>query len=620
LFLINECKASHFLYHFTRLKTSSNMDILCYFVTFTTIFGRISLTKIFHLYTLTFMATIQKKTSRGHTYWQIVESRRVQGKPRPIVLMHLGTAERLLSRLQEGSKKPIKAKIMHFGALAALWNMADELKVIETIDRWVGKRDQGLSCGQYMLLAAMNRAVAASSKASFYQWYRKTVLYRLIPTSQSSLSSQRFWDHMSYLDEDTISKIEEDLTSRLIEHFKVDLRTLLFDATNFDTFIDTQNTSLLPQRGHAKSKRGDLRIIGLALLVSIDFHVPLLSHLYPGNQNDAAMFSNVTESLVSRYRQFAEHCDHITIVFDGGNTSKDNIEEIDKSQYHYVTSLTITHHKDLLEVPLSRFEAFSETRLEGTTAYRTTKEIWGKTRTVVVTRSQRLLCGQLAGIKAALKKKRSVLHQLRRKLHRSQQPKARGKGYTRESLQKHLKSITSGQYISEILHAEITETGGYLDFIFSTDFNAFEKLKRTRLGKRILCTDNDDWSTEQIILASRAQYIVEDAFKQMKNPHWVSFSPAFHWTDQKLRVHAFYCVLALMLSALLQRKAAKANIRLSIPALYEQLSDIEEIINLYPPESKSKRGRLRAEYILSERTPLQDKLCKAFDVYKLANN
>ena len=106
----------------------------------------------------------------------------------------------------------------------------------------------------------------------------------------------------------------------------------------------------------------------------------------------------------------------------------------------------------------------------------------------------------------------------------------------------------------------------------------------------------------------------------MKDPHWVSFSPAFHWTDQKLRVHAFYCVLALMLSALLQRKAAQENIQLTIPALYEQLSDIEEIINLYPPEGKSKQGRLRAEYILSERTPIQERLCKIFDVHKLAHD
>jgi len=571
------------------------------------------------LYTLISMATIQKKPSRGHTYWQIVESRRINGKPRPVVLMHLGTAEGLLRRLQEGGQKPVKVQILHFGALAALWNMANELDVIGTIDRRVGKRDQGLSCGQYMLLAALNRAVAASSKASFYHWYRKTVLYRLVPASKSSLSSQRFWDHMAYLDEATISKIEEDFTSKLVEHFKVDLKTLLFDATNFDTFIDTQSKPILPQRGHAKSKRADLRIIGLALLVSTDFHVPLLSHLYPGNQNDAAMFSSITESLVARYRQFAKECQDITVVFDGGNTSKDNMEEMDGSPYHFVTSLTITHHKDLLDVPLAHFEAFSEPRLEGTTAYRTTKQIWGKTRTVVVTRSEKLLCGQIAGIKAALKKKRSALHQLRKKLHRSQQPDARGKGYTRESLQKHLDSITSGQYISEILHAEISESGGRLDFMFSTDSNAFEKLKRTRLGKRILCTDNDDWTTEQIILASRAQHHVEAAFKQMKNPHWVSFSPAFHWTDQKLRAHAFYCVLALTLSSLLQRRAAQANIKLTIPALYAQLSEIEEVVNLHPSDNQPKRGRLRAQYVLSERTPLQEKLCKIFDIYKAAH-
>ena len=81
-----------------------------------------------------------------------------------------------------------------------------------------------------------------------------------------------------------------------------------------------------------------------------------------------------------------------------------------------------------------------------------------------------------------------------------------------------------------------------------------------------------------------------------------------------------YCVLALMLSSLLQRKAAQAKICLTIPALYEQLSDIEEIINLYSPEGESNRGRLRAEYILSERTPFQEKLCKIFGIYNLAHS
>ena len=105
----------------------------------------------------------------------------------------------------------------------------------------------------------------------------------------------------------------------------------------------------------------------------------------------------------------------------------------------------------------------------------------------------------------------------------------------------------------------------------------------------------------------------------MKDPHWVSFSPVFHWTDQKLRVHAFYCILALMLSSLLQRNAAHAGIQLTIPALYEQLWEVKEIVTLHPPESKSGRGRLRAEYLLSECSPLQDKLCKIFDIYKMAH-
>lgn len=566
------------------------------------------------------MATIQKKISRGRTYWQIVHSRRVNGKPRPIVLMHLGTASGLLQRLQGRVGKPLKARVFQFGAIAALWNLAEELEFVDTIDHCVGKRQQGISCGQYILLAALNRCVAASSKASLYKWYCKTVLHRLLPTSKRSLASQRFWDHMEYLDQEKIAKIEEQFTRRLIMHFKVDLRTLLLDATNFDTFINTQTFSELAKRGHAKSKRKDLRILGVALLVSADFHIPLLSHAYPGNYNDPTMFGNITESLVARYRLFSEACEDITLVFDGGNTSSDNMDEVEASDYHFITSLTLTHHKDLLDIPLRRFESFDHERLKGTTAYRTTKEIWGEDRAVVITRSEKLFKGQVAGITAALRKKRAALHNLRAKVRRSQRPGARGKGYTRESLQKRLDTINSGQYISDILKTKIGRSKRRLDFTFWTDIQAFHELQRERLGKRILCTDQSSWTTEEIILGSRAQYHVEDAFKQMKDPHWVSFSPSFHWTDQKLRVHIFYCVQALTLTSLLRREAAKANIQLSTNALLEQLSDITEILNLYPSQDDSRRGRPRAEYTLSERSPLQLNLCRIFDIDKHAHD
>ena len=169
------------------------------------------------LYTLITLATLQKKVSRGRTYWQIVESRRVNGKPRPIVLEHLGSAQKLLQRLRDSPTRPAKAKVIQFGALAALWQIAQELDVVGLIDAQVPKRDQGLSCGQYLLLAALNRCVAASSKASLYQWYRRTVLNRLLPTAQRSLASQRFWDHMNMLDSAAIGAIEQQLAQRVID-------------------------------------------------------------------------------------------------------------------------------------------------------------------------------------------------------------------------------------------------------------------------------------------------------------------------------------------------------------------------------------------------------------------
>jgi transposase len=292
------------------------------------------------------------------------------------------------------------------------------------------------------------------------------------------------------------------------------------------------------------------------------------------------------------------------------------MKEIGESDYHFITSLTLTHHKDLLDIPLSRFDSFSELRLEGTSAHRTKKEVWGKERTIVITRSDNLLAGQLAGINTSLGKKRAELRGLRTKLRRSQLPGARGKGYTEESLQKRLKSIVSGQFTAEILKSEIRQSEGFLDFRFWTDSVAYNQLIRTRLGKRILCTDNESWSTEQIILGSRAQSCVEDAFKEMKNPHWTSFSPAFHWTDQKLRVHCFYCLLSLTLSSLLARKSAQANINLSTHALYEQLTDVTEVLNFYAMDSGA--GRPRVDYVLSERSSLQDKLCRLFNVYALS--
>ena len=81
----------------------------------------------------------------------------------------------------------------------------------------------------------------------------------LEPSDPTLLSSQNFWNHMDLVTADQILEFEQQMTARLIQRFQIDLRALVYDGTNFFTYINTRTPSQLPQRGHNKQKRGDLR-------------------------------------------------------------------------------------------------------------------------------------------------------------------------------------------------------------------------------------------------------------------------------------------------------------------------------------------------------------------------
>ena len=239
-------------------------------------------------------------------------------------------------------------------------------------------------------------------------------------------------------------------------------------------------------------------------------------------------------------------------------------EILDNSGFHFVGSLVPTHYADLLAVPLKKYQPLKDTRLKPTQALRLTRQIWGQERALVMTFSPELQRKQIRGIQQHLSKKRRALEELQAKLRRSQKPDAKGKGYTRESLLKQAQQICAGQHISKILRVAVTQKRRQLKVTYRTDASAFARIKEQQLGKRILFTDQKSWSNEQIVLAYRSQSQVEDAFADMKDPHFLSWEPMFHWTDSKIRVHAFYCVLALILGSLLQRRAAQNGLSLSL--------------------------------------------------------
>lgn len=566
------------------------------------------------------MATIQAYTSRGYTYYRLVTSRRgPDGKPRLLVLRHLGTARQLADVVLGKLPAPQESLVVEFGGSAALLYLADEIGFVRLIDRHAPKREQGPSVGQYILLATINRVVAPRSKSGMRSWYRATALPRLLGIPPRALSSQRFWDHMGYLTPDRLERIQEDLVRFLLKGYRPDLRTLFYDGTNFDTFLDSTTLSELAARGHAKSKRTDLRIVSLGLLVSADFHLPLMWDFYPGNRPDSVELRSLIDHLVKRYRLLSEHCEDVTVVFDKGNNAEDNLQNLADSPYHVVGSFVPSHHPDLLGVPLSQFTPLGDARLKGVVAYRTRKDVFERSWTVVVTRSEGLLRGQVRGIWQHLRKRRHQLRRLQSALRRWHERGKKGKGYTPESLKARIQGIlTGGQYASRVLKAEVRVRRKRLILTYQTDHAELERLQREVLGKRILFTDQDSWKTQEIILAYRGQHHVERAFRDMKHPVFLTWRPQFHWTDQKIRVHAFYCVSALIFASLLHRKAMKAGMNVSLQHLLRSLVEIREVYGLVPRDTAGqRRGRRRANISYTRLNEEQQRLLGIFGLDRM---
>ncbi len=556
------------------------------------------------------MPSLTPKVIDGHTYYYARYCQRVNGKPKIVRQVYLGKIDDLVAAAERSQEppQPLETAVAAFGDVAALFDIAQQLGLVPLLDSILPpKRHQGLCPGEYLLLASINRAASPTSKLQFADWYRQTVLTRLLPADPAWLSSQNFWNHMDLVTTEHIVEFEKQMTQRLIEHFQLDLRALVYDGTNFFTYINTRTSSQLAQRGHNKQKRGDLRQVSLGLLVSADFHIPLFHRVYAGNVNDSTEFRSITEELSAHYRELTQSCEHITVVFDKGNNSEEAFVTLQEIPFHFVGSLVPSQHPDLLAIPRSRFRTLTQAGLEGVGVYRTQKKVFGQLRSIVVTFNPNLLAGQLQGLTASLGKARRKLRDLQTHLQRRREGKLRGgKAPTLDSVRKQIRSLCSAPFLERILKAEVREIRKGLELTFHTDQAALDRLCRVQFGKTILFTDNQDWSEEEIVRAYRSQYHIEDAFKQMKSPHFLGWSPMFHWTDPKIEVHAFYCVLALLLTSLLQRELARKGERLSINRILEEIGAIHETLVVYP--RRPGQHLFPTATCLTRMTPLQQRL------------
>ena len=476
---------------------------------------------------------------------------------------YLGKLDDIVAACQGPGPTPICAEVFQWGSSQALWQEATRAGLIGHIDRHCPKRRQGLTTGQYLAIAAINRAISPCSKRSMWDWFSQTALRRRLPSaSQTTLSSQRFWDHMDAIKPEAATAIWKDLVKGVVERERIDLSSICYDGTNFYTFLDTFNTRCgLAARGKNKQGRDNLRQVSYALFCAADGQLPLFYDVYEGNRNDSRQFSLVLNRFHQSFCELvggATRVPETTLIFDKGNNSAENFGLLDALSLKFVGSVKQKEHPELAGVPHTdpRFVACASPGLKGTKAFRVVKTVAGSERTLVVTYNPKLAESQGMTVRADVAKASRRLSELQGRLAgRAAGLIKGGKRPSPASVAQKCRSILRRQYLKEVIRVTIDDDPkGHPRLTYGLDTDALSRIAEAHLGKTILISNRAEWADERIIVAYRSQFLIEAVFKEMKDRITGSWWPLNHWTDSKLHVHGLYCSVAQLLRSVMWRR------------------------------------------------------------------
>jgi transposase len=536
------------------------------------------------------MASLQRKKINGNWYWYLTGCRRKQGKPTPYVIKYIGSNAELLRMLAHPDQTPVEIKSYSYGAVYGLWQVAQESGFLEIFSRYFPSQERnGLSVARTLLVASIYRALKRGSKSSFESWAKETALPELAGFDPAALTAQHFWDQMNTVTEEQLQLVEAEIRRQVVTQVGIPLEVLLYDVTNFYTYVATGNTrNHICQRGHNKQRRNDLRQFNLALLVARRLPIPLWWSVYEGNIPDVASFPKLITQIRSAVQEFTGHDKDITVVVDKGNYSKRIQQGLAEAALDWIAALPLT---TLPALPQIKRAEFHPVDLDNRTVltYRLNRSLWGKPLTLVLTFSEKLREGQLRGFERALKQTTDFLQA------------TDGNKRDLDKLKTELKPLLSREHVGKVLRVSLTAVDGRIKADWSIDAAQYRYLTEEYFGRRLLITTRQDFTDAEVIKGYDGLGAIENVFRRMKDPFHLSVIPEYHWTDQKIRVHVFTCIVGLILTGLLHKRVRDHGVKISAARLLDTLSGIREAWVVKKPLAGTKVGAQRQLESTSER-------------------
>lgn len=529
------------------------------------------------------VAYLITKKFKGRTYYYIAEGARVEGKSRIVRQWYLGSINKLIELAEgKGQIKPKEVAVLEEGSIAALMQEVRQLGIVEIIDRLVPKRAQGMSVGQYVLLAALNRAIDAKSKTKLQQWLKTTAIHQYQDVKWEKLSSQNFWDHFDLIDAKAVTAIGDAIGKKAVETYGIALDSMIYDTTNYYNYWDVTTESELARMTKSKAGKDNLRHIGLALAVDREYGMPLFFRLYPANEHDSTIIKGFMDALFEQIRSCTSDKKGITLIFDKGNNSDELIARLDESRHHFIGSRSPYHHDDLCEIPIEQYRPIAIADDKELPAYETMQELYGQQRRIIVTYNESTYWRKFMRMDKAMAVAAAEISRFKRKVKQ-----ADGRS-TEESLLRQAEDILDHWHVRPYYTVEIIRDNGYFRASVRKNHAAIEKAKK-RFGKTILFTNRETLSVAEIVKLYRDRNIIEDAFRITKSDHFVKMDPAFHWTDSKIRVHALTCMIALLLVKLSHRRAKTNGYDQGIETFMQDLRGVRSALLFYPGTKKPAR-------------------------------
>ena len=569
------------------------------------------------------MASLVAKKKGNKLYYYVVESARVDGKPRIVHQAYLGTAEKLAEMVRDRTAPvPLAATSRQFGLPAALWAAVQQTGVWDLLQALWPTPRSGPSPAHYLLLAAIHRICQPGPKTEVPDWYRSSILSTLWEFPPERFTSQAFWDAFEQIlpeGHEALSPADDPLEQaqlRLLglwkEKQQVSRRLLAYDTTNFYTYIASSNgRNQLAQRGHNKQGRHNLRQVGLSYVLDGEHGLSLCHHVYPGNVADVEEFSTALTRITRMLDQNQIARETVTLVLDKGSAALANTVALEEAGVGWISALPWNQAPAELRTRATEELPACSSAQPGVRAVAEKTLVHGRDYLCVVKYSASFAGEQLHSLTTSLSR---VLQSLRRLTMELKKPKARWK---QEQIERKIRRWLSASFLAELVRYQLQEQDGGWHLQFDFDSAALPQLLNQRLGRTVLLTNRMDWSAEQVVAGYGGQQSIERVFRGLKDGEWLGWDPMYHWTDRKIRIHAFYCMLGISLLQYVHQQAKTAWADLSVEQLLEELGQIQQFALLYPPQGE--KGPPRTAYVLSQQSLAQQALVKTLGLAAMAS-